>query len=69
MISKINMNFLSKSNNTKIKKYEQISSLHVSLSNLTLEMIFVMFLQSGASYPSQDFVMFFHVSCEGLPGQ
>ena len=25
--------------------------------------------QSGASYLSQDFVMFFHVSCEGLPGQ
>ena len=26
-------------------------------------------LQSGASYLSQDFVMFFHASCEGLPGQ
>ena len=26
-------------------------------------------LQSGASYLSQDFVIFFHVSCEGLPGQ
>ena len=26
-------------------------------------------IQSGASYLSQDFVMFFHVSCEGLPGQ
>ena len=26
-------------------------------------------LQSGASYLSQDFVRFFHVSCEGLPGQ
>ena len=25
-------------------------------------------LQSGASYLSQDFVIFFHVSCEGLPG-
>ena len=26
-------------------------------------------VQSGASYLSQDFVMFFHVSGEGLPGQ
>ena len=26
-------------------------------------------IQSGASYLSQDFVMFFLVSCEGLPGQ
>ena len=26
-------------------------------------------VQSGASYLSQGFVMFFHVSCEGLPGQ
>ena len=26
-------------------------------------------IQSGASYLSQDFVMFFHVSYEGLPGQ
>ena len=26
-------------------------------------------IQSGASYLSQDFVMFFHVSCKGLPGQ
>ena len=25
--------------------------------------------QSGASYLSQGFVIFFHVSCEGLPGQ
>ena len=25
-------------------------------------------IQSGASYLSQDFVMLFHVSCEGLPG-
>ena len=29
----------------------------------------VIHLQSGASYLSQGFVMFFHVSCEGLPGQ
>ena len=27
------------------------------------------YVQSGASYLSQGFVMFFHVSCEGLPGQ
>ena len=27
------------------------------------------FVQGGAFYLSQDFVMFFHVSCEGLPGQ
>ena len=26
-------------------------------------------LHNGASYLSQGFVMFFHVSCEGLPGQ
>jgi len=26
-------------------------------------------VQSGASYLWQGFVMFFHVSCEGLPGQ
>ena len=26
-------------------------------------------VQSGASYLSQDFVMFFYVSCEGQPGQ
>ena len=26
-------------------------------------------VQSGASYLSQGFVMFFHVSCQGLPGQ
>ena len=26
-------------------------------------------IQSGASYLSQDFVMFFHVSCVSLPGQ
>ena len=26
-------------------------------------------VQSGASYLSRGFVMFFHVSCEGLPGQ
>ena len=26
-------------------------------------------VQSGASYLSQDFVMFLHVSGEGLPGQ
>ena len=26
-------------------------------------------VQSGASYLSQGFVMFFHVNCEGLPGQ
>ena len=26
-------------------------------------------IQSGASYLSQDFVMFFHASCEGLPRQ
>ena len=26
-------------------------------------------VQSGASYLSQGFVMFFHASCEGLPGQ
>ena len=26
-------------------------------------------IQSGASYLSQVFVLFFHVSCEGLPGQ
>ena len=26
-------------------------------------------IQSGASYLLQDFVMFFHVSCESLPGQ
>ena len=26
-------------------------------------------VQSGASYLSQGFVMVFHVSCEGLPGQ
>ena len=26
-------------------------------------------IQSGASYLSQDFVMFFYVSCEGLPRQ
>ena len=26
-------------------------------------------VHSGASYLSQGFVMFFHVSCEGLPGQ
>ena len=26
-------------------------------------------LQSGAVYRSQDFVMFFNMSCEGLPGQ
>ena len=26
-------------------------------------------VQSGASYVSQYFFMFFHVSCEGLPGQ
>ena len=25
--------------------------------------------QTGASYMLQDFIMFFHVSCEGLPGQ
>ena len=27
------------------------------------------YIQSGASYLSQGFVMIFHVSCEGLPGQ
>ena len=26
-------------------------------------------VQSGASYLSQYFVMFFHLRCEGLPGQ
>ena len=26
-------------------------------------------LQNRASYLSPDFVMFFHASCEGLPGQ
>ena len=26
-------------------------------------------VQSEASYLSQNYVMFFHVSCEGLPGQ
>ena len=29
----------------------------------------VIYLQSGATYLSQDFVMFFHASCEGLSGQ
>ena len=42
---------------------EELSS---PLSHLSLCFSVV---QSGASYLSQDFVMFFHVSCEGLPGQ
>ena len=30
---------------------------------------YTLYLQSGASYLPQGFVMFFHVSCKGLPGQ
>ena len=33
------------------------------------EVIMSPVVQRGASYLSHDFVMFFHASCEGLPGQ
>ena len=38
--------------------------------NVELGFVHLMYgIQIGVSYLSQDFVMFFHASCEGLPGQ
>ena len=49
------------------KTQEELKALITEKKEVSL-MIGV-FVQSGASYLSQGFVMFFHVSCEGLPGQ
>ena len=48
---------------------EEEEDLDVGGHKAVIRVDYTLYLQSGASYLPQGFVMFFHVSCEGVPGQ
>ena len=48
---------------------EEEEDLDVGGHKAVIRVDYTLYLQSGASYLPQGFVMFFHVSCKGLPGQ
>ena len=57
---------------SSLPSVSSIGSRHiykVGACSLRMMIAIQVLIHSGASYLSQDFVMFFHVSCEGLPEQ
>ena len=54
----------------RLRDYESWLPLSAEANSRNLgPNFFIRSVQSGASYLPQDFVMFFHASCEGLPGE
>ena len=52
-----------------LTKAETLKALKAAMKRANARCYAFVSLQSGASFLSQVFVMFFHVSYEGLPGQ